>query len=637
MKILFRVLLCLLFIHSSASADEAEILRLKKGEYYYYYLTGDYPNAMNQLHQWRKADVVDNGTNDGIFMADETDVMEATILLSLGLTKPAQQLYEKIQNNGRKVSSQSWFYLAQRWFELDHYEAALYCMDRIHDNEVDSGTLAETQYMRATAYLEIGMRKLAKEQIEQMPRYGIWAGYARHNYILAMFHGNNSGKSLPLLVQEASYFLPKSKEARILKDRMHLMTAIHFLNEGDSKTAAELLQEVGLYSPYSSVALLHYGWSLLHQGRYEEAIQPWRILQTRYVDYSPDVMESLVGVPQVLELMKAETQSLKTFESAEKKLLKMKADITDFYQQIENNSWLEHWISQQNNKDWGWQSDIESTLELSSDNQTLQELVTNNHFIQQLAEYRDLVLLTEYLTEKQHDLTLWLNLVEKRERESNLSEASSALQDADHKIAMAKLGLNNLQNYLDKSYTDLYALPTADESEQLSTLVESSEFIKRLIKENKASRNLEQYKQRWMRVKGVFLWQLNEEKANKQWRLKKELIAINDVIGSAEQQLSETRLASQWTPQSWAGLKQKIVDLLDQSKALKQRALSEKANSKAALSATTDQHLLGLISRVNDYLAQARLSIARLYDDALQKQLRPDSISEPSSLEEKAQ
>lgn len=619
MKFLLYILLFANSLHSFADADESEVLRLKKGEYYYHYLTGDFPSAMNQLAQWR---------SNGGTIANEADVMEAAMLLSLGLHEQAQAIFEKIQQDGSSASSQSWFYLAKRWFELGNPDATLYSIKQMDSAEVSLDVIAEAQFMKASSFIELGEHKKAQKQIANMSREGIWTGYARHNYILAMFDGNNSGQSLALLIEDATFYLPVTEEGKNLRDRIHLISALHFLQGGKNRSAEKHLKSISLDGPYTPAALLQYGWTMVEQGKYDQALQPWRELQTRFNRFDPEVMESMLGVPHVLELISAHTQSLKTFEVTELRLTAMKSAVNEINQGLAENTWLEQWIMQQEDQSWGWQADIEKTMPLNDTSAVLKELLVDGAFVNKITEYRDLVLLTDYLAEKEENLRLWVTLVEKRERESKAGEAIPVLNDASEKLASVKLELKNLQSYLKQSDSDLYALPTAIEDSKIGLLARSAKTIERLVRVNKASRNVEQYKQRWARVKGVFLWQMNEDKPVKQWQLKKELTEMSDLIKRADIQLLETRLAHQWSPSAWIGMKERVLALLAKTSAIKQIALQVKQESKASLVVESKLYLNDLAYRINDYLSQARLSIARLYDDALQRYVASGELPE---------
>ena len=108
---------------------------------------------------------------------------------------------------------------------------------------------------------------------------------------------------------------------------------------------------------------------------------------------------------------------------------------------------------------------------------------------------------------------------------------------------------------------------------------------------------------------------------------KKELLAMSTLIKQADTQLLETRLANQWAPSAWIGMKERVLVLLERTSAIKLVAAQVKQESKVSLLVDSKAYLDDLAYRINDYLSQARLSIARLYDDALQRYVASGAIS----------
>jgi len=610
MNFLLTLLLVFTANHVYSQGNEQEVLRLKKGEYYYHYLTGDFPSAMNQLKQWRNSE----GS-----IADEANVMEAAMLLSLGLHQKAQNIFGEIQQGDSKASAQAWFYLARRWFELGEYSSALESINNIEALALKPKMLGEAQFMKAASFIELGEHKKAQVMIINMPRGSIWTGLARHNYILAMFDGNNSGQSLALLIEDATFYLPDTEEGRNLRDRIHLISALHFLQSGKNRSAEKHLKKMSLAGPYAPTALLQFGWAKVEQGEYDQSLQPWRELQTRYNRFDPEVMESMLGVPHVLELMNANTQALNIYELTEKRLLSMKILLTEMNNGLAENTWLEDWVINQNDQSWGWQANIESTLPFNDTAAVLQQLVSDKKIVNQMREYRDLLILTDYLTEKEESLRLWITLVDKRERISKARIVIPIIEKASEDLREAEIKLKQMQGYLQRSNQEVFALPNDSEELKVGLLASTAGTIEQLMEINKASRDVTVYQQRWARVKGVFLWQMNTAKVNKQWELKKQLVAMERLINEADIQLIETRLASQWSPASWQGMKAKILTILTKTSELKKLAKQAKVESKASLLAVASDFLNDFTYRINDYLSQSRLSIARLYDDALQE------------------
>lgn len=629
MKHFFLRFLCLVILSVTVNADEKEILRLKKGEYQYYYLTGDYTTAMNRLTQLK---------NDGSLLADnpatkDANLEQAIMLLALGLHEQAQALFTEVAATDNNNASILWFNLAKRWFELGEYQSAIDSIEQIkispqQADQFGVKRIEEAQFIKAASYIELGMHKQAQELIASMNLNSIWTGYARHNYLLAMFGGNTSGRSLSLLIEDAIFYLPSTDEGKNLKDRVNLIAALHFFESGKNRAVEKYLQRISLDGPYTPVALLQLGWNYVEQGQYDRALQPWRELQTRFNGFESDVMESMLAVPHILELMRAHTQALKTFEAAEEQFSAMKKAVVNANNTLEASSWFEDWINQQPHNQWGLATDLDKILPLTETAGFLRDLISSEDFVNKLVEYREFSLLSDTLVEHERNLQLWLTLVEKRERESRVKEAAVALKNAEKTLSLAKIQLTDLQNYLSQSNTDLFALPSAVEEKKIASLSSAAKAIELLDQNNKASRDLEPYKKRWSRVRGVFLWQMHADKPSKQWQLNKELIVLDNVIKRTEIQLLEARLAKQWSPKAWQGMKERIALALEKISTVKMLALDGKSESKQQMVLISKAYLTDFTHRINDYLAQTRLSIARLYDDALQVSIKAEDSLE---------
>lgn len=621
MKHIFLRFVCGVLICLPTVADEQQILRLQKGVFNYHFLMNDFSNALLFLQQTRE---------EGRDVSADNEVLEAKMLLSLGLHQQAQQKFVSLQQQSdADVSAKTWFLLAKRWFQLGDFQAVL---DSIENIQIAEGELnafgedrfAETQFMKASALIELGQLNLAQEQISKMSRSNIWTGYARHNYLLAMFQGNNSGRSLSLLIEDAAFYTPKSEAGKNLKDRINLIAALHFLKDGKYRTAEKHLKRISLDGPFTPAALLQLGWARVEQQNYQQAFQPWRELQLRYNIFEPDVMESLLAVPHVLELMGAHTQALKIFESSEVKLLTLQQTVKNTQQQLAANPWLDDWVKLQDSSDWSWQTEAITLFEFNQHAALLKGLMTQTGFINALKEYRDLTLIAQYLTEKETHLSLWLDLVKQRQQQSQIDRGVEVTKRAKQLLDNAAQQQSELQSKLEQSTQDMFALPNVAEKNKIDSLTRAVKSIEKLNLINTPSRNLQPYKQRWRRVNGVFLWHMQETKPQKQWQLKQQLTLLDELIKRSHKQLLQTRLAIQWSPKAWQGMALRVNELLTTTANLKAQALAAKKQSKSELISMADAHLTQLYQRINDYLGQTRLSIARLYDDALQKFIARD-------------
>jgi hypothetical protein len=620
-----KFLIVVLFIFMSLSqvnalSSEQEVLRLKKGEYYFYYLSQDFLPAMTLLVQLQAQDPGDK----------ELDVMEATMLLSLGLYSQAQVIFEKVKAEGGSSPSQSWFYLASRWFELGQFYNAIYSLQQIEFKEIKEEFQRESQFMLASSHIELGEHEEAQRVIATMPRASIWKGYARHNYIIAMMLGSNSGRSLNLLIEDTTFYLPETDEASDLRDRINLISGIHFLERGNNDSANKYLKLVSLAGPYTPTALLQYGWTKVELGQLEEALQTWRELQTRFNRFDPDVMESMLGVPQLFELMKAYGQALRGYESIEKRLLAMKRFVGETQNKFKSAVWLDSWISAQSNSSWGEQSKLNSTIIFDNTSGLLHQVLSEDSVVNELQEYRDLVTLSRYLAAKEQNLLLWKQMLKQREANTLARNIIPQLKSANQIINESEDDYKKSSQYLKDSEQQLFAFPSPKQEDSLVRLTRSTLNLETLMESNSATRDVNGYQQRWARVKGVLLWQMNEVKPKMQWQLQSDLMKTKKYITQAKRQLLETRLADKWTQSSLQGMDRRVDEVLLKTVALKKVTKQVEVEAKGALLSKFNAFLLVQKRRINDYLAQSRLSIARLYDDALQQEIALDDVPSPA-------
>ncbi len=614
----FLMVVCCLLLglpQANALSSEQEILRLKKGEYYFYYLTEDYPSALALLEPLREHQS----------LGQEFDIMQADMLLALGLHAEAQRIFEQIQPV--PSSPQSWFYLARRWFELGEFYNVLHSAEQINALSLKAEFQTELQFMMASSYMELGEQLKAQKIIEGMPRSAIWTGYARHNYIIAMMGGNTSGRSLKLLIEDATFYLPETPEAKDLRDRIHLISAIHFVEIGKNQSALKHLKLISLEGPYTPAALLQYGWVNFEQGNYQRALQPWRELQTRFNLFDPDVMESMLGIPQVFELMKSYTQAIKSYESIEKRLVAMKQFVSTTKTKLETAAWLDSWISVQTDPRWGWHSQLNSTLPFSDESGLLHQLLSEDLIVNGLYEYRDLVMLAQYVEDKEQDLLLWQAMLVQRKSEALNRDLNPQFNRAQRIILESEKAYAELLTMLNDSDNDVSVLATRKQQGSLKKLTQASLNLEQLMTLNSATRNVDLYQQRWARINGVLLWQVNEMKPSMQWQLQRDVINSKRYIAQAENQLLETRLADKWSGSSWQGLTVRLNDALQKTSSVKESIEKEKIESKNRLIAKAQQFLSLQEQRITDYLARSRLSIARLYDEALQRKIARGDVS----------
>lgn len=148
--------------------------------------------------------------------------------------------------------------------------------------------------------------------------------------------------------------------------------------------------------------------------------------------------------------------------------------------------------------------------------------------------------------------------------------------------------------------------------------------VTHLQKVGTPTRNLNPYKERWRRMRGLQLWAIYEAQPQRQWDTQRDHMIMRAETDKLFAQLENTRTSLIWADSSWRGFPERVnaaqtnVDTaLEQVEALQQR-------QETVLTEITQNYLTELDERLTLYLAQSRLALARLYDDSLQNEMSID-------------
>ena len=599
--------------------DGAE-LRVLRGNFYYSYLIGDYYRTLYYLERWQTL----AGMEDTPEL--EAEVMRAAVYLALGLETEAEQTFYKVFQQGGSASGDAWYFLAQRLFGAGLYERAeLSARNALSaEPKVSSQNDQETRYLLSSSISQQDRIEEAEAALDGMRDKSIWTGYARYNLVLAMTRQNYKSQVLERVVDESIYYLPKTDEGTALRDRTLLISGIAAMERDKHKLANQYFREITLESVFSAPALLHYGWNLLAQWKYEDAIQPWRILQHTYDEYHPAVIESLLAVPHTLELVDAVNQSVLAYERIEDTLSVMVDELKAVNQTEGIKSWLGEWRANNAVQDWGWQRQALSDLQDSEITRFTQGLLDDDLFVRELETLHDLDRIYTDLLKFKRALALWADiLVQRRERLEAIGGDAllDSLEARQMDVLRATLAVQD--RLLDEEETVFSYASRADKVrvERLRNVVPA---VTHLQKVGTPTRNLNPYKERWRRMRGLQLWAIYEAQPQRQWDTQRDHMIMRAETDKLFAQLENTRTSLIWADSSWRGFPERVnaaqtnVDTaLEQVEALQQR-------QETVLTEITQNYLTELDERLTLYLAQSRLALARLYDDSLQNEMSID-------------
>jgi len=596
-------------------SDDAES-RLLRGNFYYSYLVGDYYRTLYYLKRWQ--------TLIGSEQTPETEaeVMRAAVYLSLGLEDQAEAIFYQVFSEGGTASGDAWYFLAQRLFSGGYYERA----EQSARNALSAVPALSGRHQQELRYLLVSSIS-EQDRIEEataamagLRDKNIWTGYARYNLILAMIRQNFNSRDLEAMIDEAIYYLPENEEGTALRDRILLIAGIAAMEREKHVMANRYFSDITLESVFTPPALLHYGWNLLAQWRYEDAIQPWRILQQLYDEYNPAVVESYLAVPHTLELIDAVNQSVLAYERVEESLSVMVQELRGINEQESLGNWLAAWREDNSAQNWGWQRQTLTDLPDSRVTHFAQALLNNEIFNEELARLHDLDRIRADLAKAYADLGLWENvLIERRQKLADLGgeELLDRLEDRQMDVLRSILAVQD--RLLDEDETVFSYASRSDEAriERLRNVVPA---VTHLQKIGTPTRDLAPYKERWRRMRGLQLWSIYEAQPQRKWDTERDHMILRSETDTLFRQLESTRTSLAWADSSWRGFPERVQVLKSRIAAADERVGQLQQAQEELLTEMARDHLTELDERLTLYLAQARLALARLYDDSLQQE-----------------
>lgn len=580
--------------------------RLLWGRFTYHYLNQDYQAALNVLPSLRaQLDAEQQG---------HADVLETSLLLGIGLQEAAQQLYMNWQQQGVAAPAQSWFYLARHWFIAGFYPQA---SEAVTQALMASPALAEPYrqealFMEVSSQLEAGLQTAAERTLALMQGDDLWAGLARHNLLLSYILNQAPVAAIRQLLSTSLPLLPASAEGQALKDKMLLLAGIHALESARYRDAEAWLRGMSLTSAYSAPALLQFGWARLEQQHYQQALQPWRILQQRFQPWHPAVVESVLGVPYALEQMQANTQALKGYERVDQYLQDMLDELQTWRQPAQLLSWLQQQQEQQQKQESGTLSQLDNHLS---------GLLAEPGFRHRLQQWQELQTLRQTLKQHEQRLDWWQGSLQYRRAAFTRANGADRLQQAEQQLQQAEQQMLQLQQRLAAEEQQLFAYASGHQATQVQALERVVALVRGLQRINTPTRDLRPYQQRWRRSRGLLLWNLYEQQPERRLQVHQHWWQLQQQTEQLQQQLQHSRLALQWTKDRGQGLDPRLAASQQQVAGLQQRLQRVQQTQEAQLLQQLQAHLQQLQNQLQDYQAQARLAIARLYDNALQQNI----------------
>ena len=533
-------------------------------------------------------------------------MLRGGMALSYGMDREATAIFEnQLDAPSNAVNNdQAWFYLGKLAWQRGEAERTLQALSRMTP-EYEGPLMLEAQYLRASALLRQGDASQAAHQWGGMPHKSIWRRHLGYNL--------GANHALQEEWWKAAYYfstvgtaLSDSQEERTLADKAYTAAGYGYLSSGDSLKSSREFRRVRLDSPYTSRALLGYGWSAVEQGNYLAALGPWQRLVTGSM-LDENVQQGLLAVPYAYDQLGRPGVALEKYQFASSQYTRALADLEAAVVAFRDEPLAPLLgIEEQGNADWLFDQDI---LPGGNHSPYVRHLVTQHSFQVALRELNDLYSVARQLADARQRLEV-LQQVDKHQQEvwADITEGDRRNQLALRQQELA-LAYESLRGRLQQAIeaNDSRSLATSEQAALWSRLDRATALASGVAQPEK-------YAQRLSILRGLMIWQDSEVFPARAWEAQvtiNELDALTTESARALQQV-DVAVASQ----RQSSFSPRITALLDQVIVNREVVQANIGRSEAQLRQVAIETLEQQAGQLARALGQSRLAVAQLHDRA---------------------
>jgi tetratricopeptide (TPR) repeat protein len=552
---------------------------------------------------------------------DNPEIMAGGFSMAYGMERHASEIFERLldANRPQRTRDSAWFYLAQMRYLRGDWPAADQALAKISGEPHDelAPQVAGLRFNLAVQRGEMAaaeniLRNNLKSPLTPYMQFNLGAAYSREGEF----------------AQATPFFLELQKlpthapEYLALYDKAMTGAGYAALLDKRYGEAVNHFSQVRLDSPLANRALLGYGWAAVEQGDYTLALKPWQQLARRSLidEYT---QEALVAIPYAYEKMGYKNQALQEFRNAEADYLAEIEQLRQVIGQVQGYA-IREALNIDRSVDINW-LDQAQQQQLSPQLTYLITLFSREDFVGLVRELRDLLAIQNQFREWQGKLDFYSAMLDEREANREQEMDILARQQLDEKIA-------DLETQRDSHAAEVARLAQQEDFLALVDEVDAAR-LERILRAEKnigilqraawdmgvevmPAAELEQLGETLRRQKGLMVWRAMEMYDERLWRAKMELAELDRELTSARAAQRRVRdiLEQGFDLQPYrqriaAASEQLLVQSTDIDHAIE---LSQDALRGKVLLVLEQQQ-----ARLQHYLAQSRLSIARLLDQTV--------------------
>ena len=396
-----------------------------------------------------------------------------------------------------------------------------------------------------------------------------------------------------------------------LYDKAMTAAGFAYLYNKQNDLAVEQFKQVRLEGPYSNRALLGFGWAQIEGENYQAALTPWQALSKRTL-IDENTQEAMVAIPYAYEKMNLKSAALQKYREAEASFESEIATLDIYMQDLRGDAMLDA-LNIDPSEDINW-LDYAQSSNLAPQLTYLTELFSRNTFRGLIQELRDLLDLKRRLVEWQGRMNFYNDMLVEREANRLAEMDFMAQQEAYSRLIALNAERADIFSYLSaiEQSNDFTALLQGDELSRLERIERAERNISLL---EASGEDVTEAKEKVRRHRGLLEWQSGQFFAERLWRGRKTLVDLDQTIQSASK--AQDRIQNQVANgNDLAPYRARIDDSRARIDAQLEQVHGEILNAQEVLRGEVANALDDQRVRLRYYLAQSRLAIARLLDEA---------------------
>lgn len=618
---------------------KTSVADLRYGVALYHYYQQDYIAALAELM------VAD--TRNGIQgHGDNPELIAGGVSLAFGMQHHAEGVFNQILQDERRpqsVRDAAWFYLGKLHYTRGDWASAEQSFARV-SSEFKPSLRAQMQALqiniriRNKNYADLTLDNIDADELRS------WSPYTFYNLGAAHAREGDFASAQKFFSELAEIDLVdnpvRRKEQWALQDKAYTAIGYSYLAEKKYAAAIREFTKVRLDGVFANQALLGYGWAAVAQEEYDQALRPWQLLRSRSLMY-PAVQESLLALPYAYEKLGAQGEAVNAYQSAEELLAReiqlirdMRATLTegelltligseplsadDAKKILHSDAAQDGALTAVVTDDGQNWLKLDSTSIIKTRSAYLNELFSKNTFQTAVLDLRDLLrlqaLLQNWLPKLDAYHELLLQKQAARDRQEQLLKQNSITQQEQKLLAERAALAQQLEQI---SSSENYMALAVEETRALYGRIERGQQT--IARMKGAGQDTSELETRAKMFGGILLWRAAQAYPAQLAAQQSELKTIDANL----YQIAKTR-------QNIADITATSMDIqptLARVQVLQKEVSTHLGNTNqliteqsSLLRQQVDRQLAAHEKRLNNYLAQAHLAVARLYDAELRKQ-----------------